>query len=57
LVSHMVDGGISILKYVDDTILFIYGSWFSEGSKNEVDFEFFEQLSGLKISFEEWFFW
>jgi hypothetical protein len=26
LVSHMVDGGISILKYVDDTIFFIYGA-------------------------------
>jgi hypothetical protein len=33
LVSHMVDGGISILKYVDDTIFFIYGAWFSEVRK------------------------
>jgi hypothetical protein len=42
VVSHLVDDGLSILQYADDTIIFM-----------EDDLETFEQLSGLKINFHK----
>jgi hypothetical protein len=42
VIPHLVDGGLSILQYADDTILFM-----------EHDLEAFEQLSGLKINFHK----
>jgi hypothetical protein len=42
LVPHLVDGGVSILQYADDTIIFM-----------ECDIALFEQVSGLKINFNK----
>jgi hypothetical protein len=42
VVPHLVDDGLSILQYADDTIIFM-----------EDDLETFEQLSGLKINFHK----
>jgi hypothetical protein len=47
LVPHLVDGGISILQYADDTILFM------EHDLAKLILSFFEQLSGLKINFHK----
>jgi hypothetical protein len=50
IVPHLVDGGLSILQYVDDTILFMEHD--IEKAKNlKLILSVFEQLSGLKINF------
>jgi hypothetical protein len=52
LVPHLVDGGISILQYTDDTILFMKNDL--EHAKNmKLLLCAFEQLSGLKINFHK----
>ena len=42
LIPHLVEGGVSILQYADDTIIFM-----------ELILSLFEQLSGLKIIFHK----
>jgi hypothetical protein len=52
LVPHLVDGGISILQYANDTILFMENDL--EQTKNmKLLLCAFEQLSGLKINFHK----
>ena len=52
LVPHLVDGGLSILQYVDDTILFMDHDL--EKARNlKLILSAFEQLSGLKINFHK----
>jgi hypothetical protein len=50
VVFHLVDGGLPILQYVDDTILYM-----EHGSKKarnlKLTLSTFEKLSGLKINF------
>jgi hypothetical protein len=52
LVPHLVDGGISILKYVDDTILFMEND-IEQAVNMKLLLCAFEQLSGLKITFHK----
>jgi hypothetical protein len=52
LVPHLVDGGISILQYADDTILLLEDSL--ENARNvKYILCLFEQVSGLKINFHK----
>ena len=52
VVPHLVDGGLSILQYADDTILFMEHD--IKKSKNlKLILSAFEQLSGLKINFHK----
>jgi hypothetical protein len=52
LVPHLVDGGLSILQYADDTILFMDHNL--EQAKNmKLLLCVFEKLSGLKIIFHK----
>ena len=52
VVPHLVDGGLSILQYADDTILFMEHD--IEKAKNlKLILSAFEQLSGLKINFHK----
>jgi hypothetical protein len=52
LIPHLVEGGISILQYADDIILFM-----EHELEKEVNMKLipciFEQLSGLKINFHK----
>jgi hypothetical protein len=49
VISHLVDGGLSILQYADDTILFME----HEARNLKLILAAFEQLSGLKINFHK----
>jgi hypothetical protein len=52
VIPHLVDGGLSILQYADDTIIFMEHDL--EKSQNlKVILSAFEQLSGLKINFHK----
>jgi hypothetical protein len=52
LVPHLIDGGISILQYADDTILFMENDL--EQAKNmKLLLCAFKKLSGLKINFHK----
>ncbi|WVZ85025.1 hypothetical protein U9M48_031988 [Paspalum notatum var. saurae] len=52
LVPRLVDGGLSILQYADDTILFMEHNL--EQAKNiKIILRAFEKLSGLKINFHK----
>ena len=52
VIPHLVDGGLSILQYADDTILFMDHDL--EKAKNmKLILSVFEQLSGLKIIFHK----
>ena len=52
LVPHLVDGGVSILQYVDDTIIFMEHDL--EKARNmKLVLCLFEQLTGLKINFHK----
>ena len=52
LIPHLVDGGLSILQYADDTILFMEHN--IEKARNlKLILATFEQLSGLKINFDK----
>ena len=52
VIPHLIQDGLSILQYADDTILFI-----SHGLKKAANMKLllstFEQLSGLKINFHK----
>ena len=52
VIPHLVDDGLSILQYVDDTILFLDPD--IEQAKNmKLLRSVFEQMSGLKINFHK----
>jgi hypothetical protein len=52
VIPHLVDGGLSIVQYADDTILFMEHDL--EKAKNlKLILSAFEQLSGLKINFHK----
>ena len=50
LVTHLVDGGVSILHYADDTILFMEHD-IAKSPNMKLILCLFEQLSGLMINF------
>ena len=52
LIPHLVDGGVSILQYADDTILFIEHD-LEKAVNMKLILCIFEQLSRLKISFHK----
>ena len=52
VVPHLVDGGLSILEYADDTILFMYHD-IEKATNMKMLLCAFEQLSGLKINFHK----
>jgi hypothetical protein len=52
LVPHLVDGGISILQYADDTILFMEHN-LQQAVNMKLLLCAFEKLSGLKINFHK----
>jgi hypothetical protein len=52
LVPHLVDGGLSILQYADDTILFMDHD-LEKATNMKLILCAFEQLSGLKINFHK----
>ena len=52
LVPHLVDGGLSILQYADDTILFMESDLEQAGNLKLI-LGAFEKLSGLKINFHK----
>ena len=52
VVSHLVNGGLSILVYVDDTILFMEHD-LEHAQNMKLLLYAFEQLSGLKINFHK----
>jgi mannosylglycoprotein endo-beta-mannosidase len=52
VIPHLVDGGLSILQYADNTILFMEHDL--ESAKNlKLILSAFEHLSGLKINFQK----
>jgi hypothetical protein len=52
LIPHLVDGGVSILQYADDTILFMEHD-LEKALNMKLVLYIFEQLSGLKINFHK----
>jgi hypothetical protein len=52
LVPHLVEGGISILQYADDTILFMEND-LEQATNMKLLLCAFERLSGLKINFHK----
>ena len=52
VVPHLVDGGLSILQYADDTILFMEHD-LEKALNLKLILSAFEQLSGLKINFHK----
>jgi len=52
LISHLVEGGVSILQYADDTILFMEHD-LQKAVNMKLILCIFEQLSGLKINFHK----
>ena len=52
IVPHLVDGGLSILQYADDTILFMDHD-IEKVTNIKMLLCAFEQLSGLKINFHK----
>jgi hypothetical protein len=52
LVPHLIDGGISMLQYADDTILFMENN-FEQAKNMKLLLCSFEKLSGLKINFHK----
>jgi hypothetical protein len=52
VITHLVDGGLSILQYVDDTILFMEHD-LEKAQNLKLILSAFEQLSGLKINFHK----
>jgi hypothetical protein len=52
LIPHLVDGGVSILQYEDDTLLFTEHDLHKVVSIN-LTLSMFELLSGLKINFHK----
>jgi hypothetical protein len=52
LIPHLVDGGVSILQYADDTIIFMQHD-LEKALNMKLILCIFEQLSGLKINFHK----
>jgi hypothetical protein len=52
LIPHLVEGGLSILQYADDTILFLEHDIQKAGNMKLI-LCLFEELSGLKINFHK----
>src|SRR4051812_28350914 len=52
LIPHLVDGGVSILQYADDTIIFMEHD-LAKARNMKLVLCIFEQLSGLKINFNK----
>ena len=52
LIPHLGDGGVSILQYADDTIIFMEHDLVKARNMKLV-LCIFEQLSGLKINFHK----
>ncbi|WVZ53298.1 hypothetical protein U9M48_004264 [Paspalum notatum var. saurae] len=52
VVSHLVDGGLSILQYADDTIIFMDND-LEQARNMKLLLCAFEQVSGLKINFHK----
>ena len=52
LVPNLVDGGVSILQYADDTIIFMEHD-LAKARNMKLVLCLFEQLSGLKINFHK----
>jgi hypothetical protein len=52
LVPHLVNGGISILQYADNTMLFMEHD-LAKAVNMKLILSFFEQLSGLNINFHK----
>ena len=52
LIPHLVEGGVSILQYADDTILFMSHD-LEKALNMKLILCIFEQLSGLKINFHK----
>ena len=52
VVPHLVDGGLSILQYADDTILFMEHD-LDKAQNLKLLLSAFEQMSGLKINFHK----
>jgi hypothetical protein len=52
LIPHLVDGGISILRYADDTIIFMEHD-LQKALNMKLILCIFEELSGLKINFHK----
>ena len=52
LIPHLVEGGLSILQYADDTILFLEHD-LEKAVNMKLILCIFEQLSGLKINFHK----
>ena len=52
LVPHLVEGGVSILQYADDTVLFLEHD-LEKAVNMKLILSLFEQLSGLKINFHK----
>jgi hypothetical protein len=52
VISHLVDGGLSILQYADDTILFMEHD-LKKARNLKLTLAAFEKLSGLKINFHK----
>jgi hypothetical protein len=52
LIPHLVDGGVSILQYPDDTIIFLEHD-LEKALNMKLVLCIFEQLSGLKINFHK----
>ena len=52
VIPHLVDGGLSILQYADDTILFMDHD-LEKAINMKLILSTFEKLSGLKINFHK----
>jgi hypothetical protein len=52
LIPHLIEGGISLLQYADDTILFLEHD-LQKAANMKLILCIFEQLSGLKINFHK----
>jgi hypothetical protein len=52
VIPHLVDDGLSILQYADDTILFVEHN-FEQAKNLKILLSAFKQLSGLKINFHK----
>jgi hypothetical protein len=52
LIPHLVEGGVSILQYADDTIIFMEHD-LQKAMNMKLILYIFEQLSGLKINFHK----
>jgi hypothetical protein len=52
IVPHLIEGGLSILQYADDTILFLEHDLDKARNMNLILIAF-EQVSGLKINFHK----